>query len=83
MPPNGADDGAPLVGLFQLMTPARMFAQKRSYSAGSPAYAAIEITVPTMSGATAVRSAPKWSVPVGSVISLHRFEVETLSPRSR
>ncbi len=37
MPPNGALDGAPLVGLFQLTTPARTFAQKRSYSCGSAA----------------------------------------------
>ena len=32
---------------------------------------------------TAVRSLPRWSRPVGSVISLHRFEVETLRPSSR
>src|SRR3978361_443340 len=31
---------------------------------------------------TAVRSAPRWSLPVGSVISLHRLEVETLRPRA-
>jgi len=36
MPPNGAFDGAPLVGLFQLMTPARTFAQNLSYSSGLP-----------------------------------------------
>ena len=36
MPPNGALEGAPLVGLFQLMTPARTLAQKRSYSSGLP-----------------------------------------------
>ena len=35
-PPNGAVEGAPLVGLFQLMTPARTLAQKRSYSSGLP-----------------------------------------------
>ena len=32
---------------------------------------------------TAVRSLPLWSLPVGRVISLHRFEVETLRPSSR
>ncbi|PAV74998.1 hypothetical protein WR25_25005 [Diploscapter pachys] len=32
---------------------------------------------------TAVRSLPRWSRPVGSVISEHRFDVETFSPRSR
>ena len=32
---------------------------------------------------TAVRSLPRWSRPVGRVISEHRFEVETLSPSSR
>ncbi len=32
---------------------------------------------------TAVRSSSRWSMPVGSVISLHRLEVETLSPSSR
>ena len=36
MPPNGALEGAPLVGVFQLTTPARTFAQKRSYSSGLP-----------------------------------------------
>jgi hypothetical protein len=32
---------------------------------------------------TAVRSLPRWSRPVGSVISLHRFEVLTFRPSSR
>ena len=36
MPPNGALDGAPLVGLFQLITPARTLAQNLSYSSGLP-----------------------------------------------
>ena len=34
MPPNGALDDAPLVGLFQLTIPARTFAQNWSYNAG-------------------------------------------------
>ena len=32
---------------------------------------------------TAVRSSSRWSTPVGSVISLHRLEVETFRPSSR
>ena len=32
---------------------------------------------------TAVRSAPRWSLPVGKVISEQRFDVVTLRPRSR
>ena len=32
---------------------------------------------------TAVRSLPRWSRPVGRVISLHRLEVDTFSPSSR
>ena len=36
MPPNGALDGAPLVGLFQLTTPARTLAQNLSYISGLP-----------------------------------------------
>ena len=32
---------------------------------------------------TAVRSTPRWSLPVGSVISEQRFDVVTLRPRSR
>ena len=35
-PPNGAFDGAPLVGLFQLITPARTLAQNLSYISGLP-----------------------------------------------
>ena len=31
---------------------------------------------------TAVRCLPSWSMPVGSVISLHRFDVFTSSPAS-
>jgi len=34
IPPNGAPDEAPLVGLFQLTIPARAFAQNWSYSFG-------------------------------------------------
>ena len=37
MPPNGAFEGAPLVGLFQLMTPARTSLQNLSYIAGAAA----------------------------------------------
>ena len=32
---------------------------------------------------TAVRSSPRWSRPVASVISLHRLEVVTFRPSSR